>query len=191
MDTQNPINSEPGILNLSHAQVFVYMLLAVVTILFLFLTNAYVFRMNFEDWQPLPVPSLLWVNTCSLVIASIGMGWATRGVKINNQTNLKIGLLIGGLFALFFLTGQFWAWQQLIAYDYLVANNPANTFFYLITALHGLHITGGIVGWIVITKKSWKTDRIESHSAQVSLLATYWHYLLLIWVMMFGLFLST
>jgi|TARA_B100001105_G_scaffold47884_1_gene35915 cytochrome c oxidase subunit 3 len=191
MDTQNPINSEPGILNLSHAQVFVYMLLAVVTILFLFLTNAYVFRMNFEDWQPLPVPSLLWVNTCSLVIASIGMGWATRGVKINNQTNLKIGLLIGGLFALFFLTGQFWAWQQLIAYDYLVANNPANTFFYLITALHGLHITGGIVGWIVITKKSWKTDHVESHSAQVSLLATYWHYLLLIWVMMFGLFLST
>ena len=191
MDTQNPINSEPGILNLSHAQVFVYMLLAVVTILFLFLTNAYVFRMNFADWQPLPVPSLLWVNTCSLVIASIGMGWATRGVKINNQTNLKIGLLIGGLFALFFLTGQFWAWQQLIAYDYLVANNPANTFFYLITALHGLHITGGIVGWIVITKKSWKTDHVESHSAQVSLLATYWHYLLLIWVMMFGLFLST
>ena len=191
MDTQNPINSEPGILNLSHAQVFVYMLLAVVTILFLFLTNAYVFRMNFEDWQPLPVPSLLWVNTCSLVIASIGMGWATRGVKINNQTNLKIGLLIGGLFALFFLTGQFWAWQQLIAYDYLVANNPANTFFYLITALHGLHITGGIVGWIVITKKSWRTDGTQPSLSQVSLLATYWHYLLMIWVMMFGLFLST
>ncbi len=191
MDTQNPINSEPGILNLSHAQVFVYMLLAVVTILFLFLTNAYVFRMNFADWQPLPVPSLLWVNTCSLVIASIGMGWATRGVKINNQTNLKIGLLIGGLFALFFLTGQFWAWQQLIAYGYLVAQNPANTFFYLITALHGLHISGGVVAWIVITKKSWRTDGTQPSLSQVSLLATYWHYLLLIWVMMFGLFLST
>ena len=191
MDRHNPINSEPGILNLSHAQVFVYMLLAVVTILFLFLTNAYVFRMNFEDWQPLPVPSLLWVNTCSLIVASIGMGWATRGVNNNNQNSLKTGLLVGGLFALFFLTGQFWAWQQLIAYGYLVANNPANTFFYLITALHGLHISGGVVAWIVITKKSWKTDTVESHSAQVSLLATYWHYLLLIWVMMFGLFLST
>jgi len=83
------------------------------------------------------------------------------------------------------------AWQQLIAYGYLLADNPANTFFYLITALHGLHISGGVVAWIVITKKSWKTDSVESHSAQVSLLATYWHYLLLIWVMMFGLFLST
>ena len=142
MDRHNPINSEPGILNLSHAQVFVYMLLAVVTILFLFLTNAYVFRMNFEDWQPLPVPSLLWVNTCSLVVASMGMGWATRGVNNNNQASLKTGLLIGGIFALFFLIGQFWAWQQLIAYGYLVAQNPANTFFYLITALHGLHISG-------------------------------------------------
>ena len=191
MDTQNPINSEPGILNLSHAQVFVYMFLAVVTILFLFLTNAYVFRMNFEDWQPLPMPSLLWANTCSLVVASIGMGWATRGVNNNNQASLKTGLLIGGIFALFFLIGQFWAWQQLIAYGYLVAQNPANTFFYLITALHGLHISGGVVAWIVITKKSWRTDGTQPSLSQVSLLATYWHYLLLIWVMMFGLFLST
>ena len=191
MDRHNPINSEPGILNLSHAQVFVYMLLAVVTILFLFLTNAYVFRMNFEDWQPLPMPSLLWANTCSLVVASIGMGWATRGVNNNNQASLKTGLLIGGFFALLFLTGQFWAWQQLIAYGYLVAQNPANTFFYLITALHGLHISGGVVAWIVITKKSWRTDGTQPSLSQVSLLATYWHYLLLIWVMMFGLFLST
>ena len=191
MDTHNSINSEPGILSLSHAQVFVYMLLAVVTILFLFLTNAYVFRMNFEDWQPLPMPSLLWVNTCSLLVASIGMGWATRGAKTNNKNNIKIGLFVGGLFALFFLIGQLWAWQQLIAYGSLLADNPANTFFYLITALHGLHISGGVVAWIAITKKSWKDDNIESHSAQVSLLATYWHYLLLIWVMMFGLFLST
>jgi len=191
LDKHQPINSEPGILKLSHAQVFLYLLLAVVTILFLFLTNAYVFRMNFEDWQPLPVPSLLWVNTCSLVVASMGMGWATRAAKANNKNNLRTGLFVGGLFALVFLTGQFWAWQQLIAYGYVLADNPANTFFYLITALHGLHISGGIVAWIVITKKSWKTDDAKSRSAQVSLLATYWHYLLLIWVMMFGLFLST
>ena len=191
MNRHNPINSEPGILNLSHAQVFVYMLLAVITILFLFLTNAYVFRMNFEDWQPLPMPSLLWVNTCSLVVASMGMAWATWGAKKNNQTSLKAGLLVGGLFALFFLTGQFWAWQQLIEYGYFLANNPANTFFYLITALHGLHISCGVVAWTVITKKSWNPNDDGPSPSQVSLLATYWHYLLLIWVMMFGLFLST
>ena len=121
----------------------------------------------------------------------MGMGWAARAAKANNKNNLRTGLFVGGLFALFFLTGQFWAWQQLIAYGYVLADNPANTFFYLITALHGLHISGGIVAWIVITKKSWKTDDAKSRSAQVSLLATYWHYLLLIWVMMFGLFLST
>ena len=167
------------------------MLLAVITILFLFLTNAYVFRMNFEDWQPLPMPSLLWVNTCSLVVASMGMAWATQGAKKNNQTSLKTGLLVGGLFALFFLTGQFWAWQQLIEYGYLLANNPANTFFYLITALHGLHISCGVVAWMVITKKSWNPNTDKPSPSQVSLLATYWHYLLLIWVMMFGLFLST
>ena len=47
------------------------------------------------------------------------------------------GLLIGGLFAVLFLAGQLVAWRQIVDLGYYVASNPANTFFYLLSALHG------------------------------------------------------
>ena len=73
--------SEKAFLGLNHAQVFVYVLMTVISILFLFITNAYLFRMNFQDWAPVPTPILLWFNTICLFLASIGMAWAKSGAK--------------------------------------------------------------------------------------------------------------
>ena len=73
----NTANNEERFMGLTHGQVFVYTLMTVISILFLFITNAYLFRMNFEDWRSVPVPSLLWVNTGSLVLASVGMAMPT------------------------------------------------------------------------------------------------------------------
>ena len=79
--------SEKAFLGLNHAQVFVYVLMTVISILFLFITNAYLFRMNFQDWAPLPIPTLLWFNTMCLLLASIGMAWSKSGAK--SQDNQK------------------------------------------------------------------------------------------------------
>ena len=57
-----------------------------------------------------------------------------------------VGLCAGGASAVTFLVGQLLAWQQLSAAGYFVASNPANSFFYLITAAHGLHLMGGLRG---------------------------------------------
>jgi cytochrome c oxidase subunit 3 len=95
------------------------------------------------------------------------------------------------LFALVFLIGQLIVWQQLISLDYFVASNPANTFFYLITGLHGLHLLGGIVALAVVAYKSQRLSDVVLLSSQTSLLATYWHYMLVVWVVFFGLFLTT
>ena len=58
---------------------------------------------------------------------------------------MQTGLLAAGVLALGFLAGQLMAWRQLDAAGYFLASNPANTFFYLLTALHGLHVLGGLV----------------------------------------------
>ena len=129
-------------MGLTHGQVFVYTLMTVISILFLFITNAYLFRMNFEDWNPVPIPSLLWVNTGSLVLASVGMAWAKSGAKRSSVQTIKVGLIIGGVFAVTFVTGQTLAWQELSSSGYFLTINPANTFFYLITALHAMHVIG-------------------------------------------------
>ena len=189
--SEQKTTTEPGVLGLSHAQVFIYLLLTVITILFLFVINAYVFRMNFDDWQSLPDPRLLWVNSGSLTAASLGMYWASKASKNGDRDNYKLGLFVGGLFALVFLIGQLIVWQQLISLDYFVASNPANTFFYLITGIHGIHLLGGIIALAVVMYKSRLISAVVLLSSQTSLLATYWHYMLAVWVVFFGLFLTT
>jgi len=187
----NITNNEERFMGLTHGQVFVYTLMTVISILFLFITNAYLFRMNFEDWRSVPVPSLLWVNTGSLVLASVGMAWAKSGAEKTNLQTIKVGLAVGGLFAVIFVWGQIWAWQELTTLGFFLTINPANTFFYLITALHALHVLGGVVAWFYVTLKTFKQDASILKPESIGLLGTYWHYMLLVWVMLFGLLLIT
>ena len=58
---------------------------------------------------------------------------------------VRAGLLAGGVAAIAFLVGQVLAWRQLVAAGYFLATSPASSFFYLITALHGLHLLGGLI----------------------------------------------
>jgi hypothetical protein len=98
--------SEKAFLGLNHAQVFVYVLMTVISILFLFITNAYLFRMNFQDWSPVPIPSLLWFNTICLVLASVGMAWSKSGAKASDHQKTKVGLAMAGVFVVAFVSGQ-------------------------------------------------------------------------------------
>ena len=122
--------SEKAFLGLNHAQVFVYVLMTVISILFLFITNAYLFRMNFQDWSPVPIPSLLWFNTICLVLASVGMAWSKSGAKASDHQKTKVGLAMAGVFVVAFVSGQTWAWQELNSSGYFLSSNPANTFFF-------------------------------------------------------------
>jgi len=119
------------------------------------------------------------------------MAWTTNGAKKSDLQTIKVGLAIGGLFAVIFVSGQIWAWQQLTTSGFFIAANPANTFFYLITALHALHVLGGIAAWFYVTLKTFKQDASILQPESIGLLGTYWHYMLLVWVMLFGLLLTT
>jgi cytochrome c oxidase subunit 3 len=87
--------------------------------------------------------------------------------------------------------GQLVAWQQLNATGYFMAGNPANSFFYLLTALHGLHLLGGMWVWGRTTMRLFAGADARSVRLSVELCAVYWHYLLFVWVGLFALLLST
>jgi len=86
-----------------------------------------------------------------------------------------------------FLVGQLFAWQQLNAAGYFLATNPANAFFYLLTGLHGLHLLGGLVALVLTIDKVWRGFALAQVRLSVKLCAIYWHYLLLLWLVLFTL----
>lgn len=161
-----------------------------VTILFSLLIVAYTDRMVFEDWRPAPEMALLWLNTAFLLLSSIAMQGACFSARRGDMNRLKIALLAAGAFALAFLAGQAVAWRQLDALPVFDITNPAIAFFYLITGLHALHLLGGLVAWSKTATRLWRGGPQEKVQLYVELCTTYWHFLLIVWLVLFGLLFS-
>lgn len=166
--------------------------LAVVVSVFALTVSAYLMRMEHGvDWRSMPVPGLLWANTAALVLASLALQLAWRAVARDRPRRLRWMLAAGGGFTLAFLAGQLLAWQQLEAAGYALAANPANAFFYLLTALHGAHLLGGLLAWARVLFRLHGDADATRLRAGIELCALYWHFLLLVWVLLFGLILAT
>lgn len=175
----------------SAARVGLWVFMGVVSVLFALFINAYLMRMGHDDWLPLPEPALLWLNTALLAGSSVALHVAHVGARRWRRRLAQGGLLVGGALALAFLGGQGWAWQELLAANHLFAANPANSFFYLLTALHGLHLLGGLAAWGLTTARAWRMADAGRARPAVALCATYWHFLFAVWLVLFVLLLLT
>jgi len=165
--------------------------LAVVTSMFCLFISAYYMRMELADWQTLKDPELLWINTICLIFASISIQWASLSSEKNKHTAVRVGLIATGVFSIIFLWGQLLAWQQLIDQGYYLPSNPALAFFYLFTGIHGLHILGGLFVWCRTTLRVFLSSDVNKTKASIHLCRTYWHFLLLVWLVLYALLLST
>jgi cytochrome c oxidase subunit 3 len=172
--------------------------LGVVTSLFLLFLLAFIARSQVSDWRPLTDPLaplahpwMLWVNTALLGIGSACLQWAKVAMAHERKGDATLAFLLGGAFAVAFLGGQLWVWQQFAAWGFKVSGNPANSFFYLLTGLHGLHLAGGLVAWAVVALRMLRFGTGERLQAGMALCAFYWHYLLGLWLVLFAVLTST
>jgi cytochrome c oxidase subunit 3 len=165
--------------------------LLVISSLFGLFMVSYYSRSLFPDWEVLSEPAILWFNTVLLALASIALQRASNAAKRNSIRTMRQSVLAGAVLTVAFIGGQFLAWSQLVAAGYYLQANPAFAFFYLLTGLHALHLAGGL--WYLgrLGLKMSRERDMEQVLRQVSLSATYWHYLLLVWLAMFALLLLT
>lgn len=181
------------------AAVGLWVYFGVASILFLLVFSAYLMRMDefgmahggMSDWRPMPEPPLIWINSVILALSSVGWEAARTSVRRGRTRSLFAALAVAGLLALLFLAGQLALWAEFVAAGYFAATNPANAFFYLLTALHGLHIAGGLGFWGRTMARVLGGAEPATVALPVDLCAAYWHFLLLVWLIMLGLLIST
>jgi len=192
-EANDPLENQPGrgVINTDPAKIGLFSFIAVVTSLFALFLSAYMMRMRLGDWRPVDEPNLLWLNTAVLVLASVAFQLTRGAARRGQPVTVKVGLLVGGACTTLFLFGQLMSWQQLNASGFFMTGNPANSFFYLLTALHGLHLLGGMWVWGRTTLRMLNGADAESVRLSVELCTVYWHYLLLVWIGLFALLLST
>tara|TARA_B100001250_G_C19656556_1_gene725126 strand:+ start:94 stop:729 length:636 start_codon:yes stop_codon:yes gene_type:complete len=180
-------------LGLSKGKFGLRYLMVISTIFFCLFIVTYSDRLVYADWKSMPEPFLLWLNTIMLLLTSIVFVGAQIASKNNKFEIVKKRLLLVGFLSLIFLIGQLLVWYQLINLGYYVSTNPANAYFYVFTSLHGLHLLGGLTYWVMTIKKVWKPNEVIIANVKhtVELCAIYWHFLLAVWIVLFGLMLFT
>jgi cytochrome c oxidase subunit 3 len=179
-----------GAIRFSPARIGLWVFMAVVTSLFSLFLSAYSMRMHHSvGWCHLTIPDILWLNTAVLLAASVALQLASNAVSRGSRQFAQRALVAAGALSIGFLAGQVLAWRAVGPSLYFVQGSPAIAFFYVLTIVHGLHLLGGL--WVLgraSLRFAGGAELIDLRQS-LSLCATYWHFLLLVWLAVFGVLL--
>lgn len=173
--------------------------IAIVSVLFFLFFITYISHSQYPDfealagepWKPFANKSSLWFNTVLLAASSIAMHIGLKSAQAQKLNATFLAMLAAAFFALLFILAQFWLWRQLTAMGYHLTGNAANSYFYLLTATHGLHLLGGVVVLMRSIMIFWQRVDLERTRNRIALCTTYWHYLLILWLILFALLSSS
>ena len=158
------------------------------TVLFTLVLTGYLYSIpTSQDTRYLLQPNLLWLNTLVLLFVAYFFKKITKDLKNNKFEKIKSNLLIVGFLSYIFLFGQIFFWFQLMESGKFVSTNSYFTSFYFFTALHGLHLLGGLLFWGKVCSKILKLEKekIIDEKEKVEALSLYWMFLLIIWLVFF------
>jgi cytochrome c oxidase subunit III len=153
------------------------------------LTSAFIVKSNQVGWQTLTLPRVFWISTAVIVASSITMQVALRSFKqrVMNQYRPMIGMTL--LLGIAFIVLQWLGFQQLWEQRITFKGSGAGQFLYVIFGLHGLHLIGGIIALTVLFIKAFVGKVKLYSSVPVDVLATYWHFVDLLWIYLLVFFL--
>ena len=170
--------------------------LASIIMLFTALSSAYIVRAaSSSDWQPLRMPRILLLSSVLLLISSGTLETARRKLKSAATGAYKSWLFLTVLLGVGFLASQLIAWRQLAKQGVYIASNPHSSFFYLFTALHGVHLFGGLAALAYLSLRS-RLPREETAAlassvtkaqAKADAVTLYWHFMDFLWIYLFVL----
>jgi cytochrome c oxidase subunit 3 len=180
-----------------------------IVVLFVALTSTYLVRraggtdpgQNVNDWRPITLPPLLWINTLLLVLSSFTLEKARRnllqravlaplagipGIKQEPQRSLPwltITLILGNGF----LIGQALAWMALQQRGVFLVSNPSSSFFYLLTGTHAVHLGVGVLALLYAALTHLFSRQLELKCLVVDVTSWYWHFMGALWIYIFAL----
>ena len=166
----------------------VIVIFGISTVLFSLVFTSYLYTIPPEqDTRFLLKPNLLWINTFVLFLVAYFFGKITKDLKQKVTSKIKKNLILVGGLSYLFLFGQIFFWYQLMQGEKFVSTNSYFSSFYFFTALHGLHLLGGLFFWGKVSSKTLrlKESEIQSQSKSISALSLYWTFLLIVWLFFF------
>ena len=191
---QKPWDKDQMVLDTSHTgktfdissqKSAVIIIFGIATVLFSLIFTAYIYSIPpGQDTMYLLKPNLLWANTIILFFVAYFFSRITKDLEKKETSKVKKNLIIVGGLSYIFLFGQLIFWTQLMKSGNYVTTNTYFSSFYIFTALHGLHLLGGLFFWGKVSSRVLKLEqnKILDEEKNISALSWYWTFLLVVWL---------
>ncbi len=138
------------------------------------------------------------VNTFILVVSSVwcqmGVWKAERGQASRTGRLLELGkwgmrewYVVTYLFGAAFIAGQIFEYAELTSENVTLSSDRYGSVFYMTTGFHGMHVTGGLIAFLLIIGRTFTTRRY-SHNQAIGAVVTsyYWHFVDVVWIALFA-----
>jgi cytochrome c oxidase subunit 3 len=183
-----PPRKEPFV---SNARLGMLLFLAFEAMFFAGLIGAFlVFRLSSPTWPPPGEPYLpigvTWVNTAILIWSLFRMRRAVRAMRRGDGTGFILGLRDTAILGTIFLAVQGSEWVRLIHFGLTLSSGTYGSTFYTLIGCHGVHVLGAVVWLVIILMQAGKAFTPRRHAA-VELCGMYWHFVVGLWPVLFGL----
>ncbi|MGR6087269.1 MAG: cytochrome c oxidase subunit 3 [Arcticibacter sp.] len=166
-------------------KILLWLSMVSMVMMFAGLTSGYIVRQAEANWLFFEMPSVFTYSTIIIILSSISMFWAQRSVAKNDRSGLTKGLTITLVLGLAFCVTQFSAWSELVRQGIYFTGNPSGSFLYVLSALHLLHLAGGILYLVIVTARSYQGRYTAENHLPIELCSIFWHFLDILWVYLF------
>ncbi len=172
-------------------RVGMWFLLLVVLMTFGGLIGAYIVLAanNALEWKPFNLPPQIWFSTFLIFASSVTFTIAQKLLKSEKQTKAKNWLLATTVLGAVFIASQILVWLELVQRGIYMASNPYAGFFYILTAVHALHVIGGICALGYMVLRTWhetvSDDELAIRKSVSNVVGWYWHFMGGLWIVLF------
>ncbi len=180
----------------------IWLSMASIVMLFAGFTSAYIVKhADTNVWRSVELPSLFWVSTTLILLSSVTMIFAVRAFQRHRVKNYRVFLFLTFLLGFGFLLSQWMAWQEMLVLQELkIGKETAADFLYVISGAHFVHVAGGVIALGALFLMAFVRYRKPEDALMlnlnpdkipgVELVATYWHFVDLLWLYLFIFFIA-
>jgi cytochrome c oxidase subunit 3 len=161
-----------------------------IVMMFAGLTSAFIVKSNQTGFRQITVPKIFWVSTAVIIISSLTLQMALRSFKQREMGQYRALIGVTLLLGSAFIVMQWMGFQQLWNEQHITfKGGGAGQFLYVIFGLHAIHVAAGIIALIVMFIKAFAGKIKLYSSVPVEVMATYWHFVDLLWIYLLVFFL--
>tara|TARA_Y100001970_G_scaffold197914_1_gene240786 strand:- start:856 stop:1536 length:681 start_codon:yes stop_codon:yes gene_type:complete len=174
--------------NISNQMSVVIIIFGISSVLFSLIFTGYLYSLPpGQDTTFILKTNMLWINTLVLILVTYFFDKIRRDFNNNLTTYIKKNLITVGVLSYLFLILQLILWYQLMIEGNYVSTNTYFSSFYFFTALHGIHLLGGLFFWGKVTSKIFKLEErdYKKEEKSITALSVYWLFLFIVWFVFF------